>query len=121
MGVVNLRLIVYSREFGIRLSNPKSLGYWLSSRNVDTSVYTYVSDIEMNSVLEFLARDIPVLLICIYVYITIEISWCETDKPEIETRKRWVHVSPGIRTQLDCEVAAWPEAHVSLTSSMSIA
>ncbi|XP_043281008.1 limbic system-associated membrane protein-like, partial [Venturia canescens] len=33
-------------------------------------------------------------------------------KPEIETKKRWVHVSPGIRTQLDCEVAAWPEAHV---------
>ncbi|XP_035726230.1 limbic system-associated membrane protein-like [Vespa mandarinia] len=33
-------------------------------------------------------------------------------KPEIIINKPWVHASPGIRTQLDCRVIAWPEAEV---------
>lgn len=33
-------------------------------------------------------------------------------KPEIVVSKPWVHASPGIRTQLDCKVTAWPEAEV---------
>ncbi|KAI4496012.1 hypothetical protein M0802_008227 [Mischocyttarus mexicanus] len=33
-------------------------------------------------------------------------------KPEIIVHKPWVHASPGIRTQLDCSVIAWPDAEV---------
>ncbi|XP_024939687.1 neural cell adhesion molecule 1 isoform X5 [Cephus cinctus] len=33
-------------------------------------------------------------------------------KPSIQTRKNWVHASPGIRAQLDCRVTSWPEAKV---------
>lgn len=33
-------------------------------------------------------------------------------KPEITVQKPWVHASPGIRTQLDCNVIAWPDPEV---------
>ncbi|XP_014613905.1 PREDICTED: limbic system-associated membrane protein-like [Polistes canadensis] len=33
-------------------------------------------------------------------------------KPEIIVQKPWVHASPGIRTQLDCNVIAWPDPEV---------
>lgn len=34
------------------------------------------------------------------------------DKPEIESKKTWIHASPGIRVQLDCKITSWPEAQV---------
>ncbi|XP_076280833.1 limbic system-associated membrane protein isoform X4 [Lasioglossum baleicum] len=33
-------------------------------------------------------------------------------KPRIEMAKTWMHAPPGIRVQLNCGVAAWPEATV---------
>ncbi|KAG8040696.1 hypothetical protein G9C98_002692 [Cotesia typhae] len=33
-------------------------------------------------------------------------------KPEIESKKSWIHASPGIRAQLDCKVTAYPDAKV---------
>ncbi|XP_015184336.1 PREDICTED: opioid-binding protein/cell adhesion molecule-like [Polistes dominula] len=33
-------------------------------------------------------------------------------KPEIIIHKPWVHASPGLRTQLDCNVIAWPDPEV---------